>query len=208
MSEAQLPPDLESRLEGVLALEGQGYFGLPLPCSEDAHVGALVEGFAAAREAVREKLRRRLTRVHVGLLTAFAVRMASLAVREQSGQRLRLGLLAFALAGDSPDADWRDVFADFPPLEDAALRIRVDVRDAYAEATRLADGRTTRKVLAWASPPRSPWLRLLKRAKLRLVGGSWRATDSPDGFRYASVNPVSEAELIERAGEREQPRIR
>ena len=146
--------------------------------------------------------------MHVGVLTAFAVRMASLAVREQSGQRLRLGLLAFALAGDSPDSDWRDVFSAFTPLEDAGLRIRVDVRDAYAEAARLADERTTRSVLAWASPPRSPWLRLLKRAKIRLLDRSWRASDSPDGFRYVVVNPVSEAELLERLQQREPPRSR
>ncbi len=51
MSEAPLPPDLESRLEGVLTLAGQGYFGSPLPCSEDAQAVALVERFAKASEA-------------------------------------------------------------------------------------------------------------------------------------------------------------
>jgi hypothetical protein len=175
----------------------------PIPSGVDDDIAALVEQFARGDAALWEETWN-LTSSQVDVLRCFAIRMAILAVREQSVARLRVGLLAVALGGSSRGADWRDVTSGMPPLEDAGLRIRGESRPAFLEAAAIANSRTA-ILIRIASPGRYPWLCWVKRLKIRRLG-SWLAVQAPDGFRYMVRNPTSEAELIanlEKALERE-----
>jgi hypothetical protein len=192
-----LRDDLRKTLDMVLALTGSSYLVSPLPSAADDDIATLMDRFAKGDAALRDEVARSISGLHADLLMVFAIRMAILGVREQSGARLRIGLLAVALAGSSPESDWRDVFYQMPPLEDAGLRIPGDLRAAYVEAASIAKGRVA-ILIRGAFPPRHAWLRRTKRLKLRLLGGGWRAVQAPDGFRYVVTNPISEVELMDK----------
>lgn len=189
--------DLRATLDGIKSPPDNRYLAWPIPSQVDHDIAALVNQFVRGDAALREELMRSLTSPQVDRLIGFGIRMAILGVREQSVARLRLGLLAVALGGSSREADWRDVAARLPPLEDAGLRIRADSRAAYIEAASIAKDQTAILIRA-ACPPRLAALRWAKRIKLLLLGGGWRAVQAPDGFRYVVENPISEAELMKR----------
>jgi hypothetical protein len=189
--------DLRTTLDGIRSHRGERYLAWPIPSSVDDNIATLIDQFASGDALPREDLTRSLSSPQVDVLIGFGIRMAILGVREQSVARLRLGLLAVALGGSSREADWRDVAAHLPPLEDAGLRIRADSRAAYIEAASIAKDQTAILIRA-ACPPRRAALRWAKRMKLILLGGGWRAVQAPDGFRYVVGNPISEAELMKR----------
>ena len=192
---SKLLDDLRKTLDGIKSPPDNRYLAWPIPSGVDHDIAALVNQFVRGDAALREELMRSLTSPQVDRLIGFGIRMAILAVREQSVARLRLGLLAAALGGSSRQSDWRDVASDMPPFEDAGMRIRRDSRPAFLEAASIANSRTA-MLIRIASPGRHAWLRWVKRLKIRRLG-QWRAVEAPDGFRYVVRNPMSEAELIE-----------
>jgi hypothetical protein len=197
---SELPEELRARLGNILVVTGERYLESPLPDHADDEVGALVESVTAPDQSANvAALRRQLARAHIDVFAIFAHRMAMLAVREQSVARLRIGLLAYALGPGAGQADWYDVSTDLLPLSDAALRIRGDSRQAFADAARLAEGRTA-QMIRWGTPPRPRWLRWLMRARLHLPGQPWKAVEAPDGFRYVVANPMSEEEFLQKIG--------
>jgi len=186
--------DLRATLDNVKPLPDRNYLSWPLPSGVDDDISALVALCAEGDARLRYDLIHSLTRHQSEVLTGFAIRMAILGVREQSVARLRIGLLAMAFGGSSPESDWRDIMSDMPPLEDAGMRIRGDSRPAFREAASLATDRTAMSIRI-ASPPKHAWLGWAKHLKpVRM--GDWQAVQAPDGFRYVVKNPVTEAELM------------
>jgi hypothetical protein len=201
--------DLRSTLDGIKSPPDNRYLTWPIPSGVDNDIAALVDQFVTGDAGLREGLMWSLTSPQVDRLIGFGIRMAILAVREQSVARLRVGLLAVALGGSSRRSDWRDVMGDMPTFEDAGMRIRGDSRPAFLEAASIATGYTVSQIRG-AAPPRYPWLGWVKGLKIRRLG-QWRAVEAPDGFRYEVRNPRSEAELIaniEKALERESSKRR
>jgi len=180
---------------GRLAGLGRDYFGLPLPSEVDGHFAAVVAAFVDSDERFRTSLGQSLTRVQSELLMAFAIRMASLAVREDAATRLRVGLLATALASRVPDPDWRDFALQLPPIEDAASRLGESTRSAFAEAARLAP-QWMAGMLLWAAPLPSGLLRGLKRIKLHLPGATWKVIQEAAGPRYVPVRTYTEDGIL------------
>jgi hypothetical protein len=121
--------------------------------------------------------------------------MAMLAVRERSTARLRLGAQAVALAGDAPTADWRETAEALLPLRDAASRLGAIARAEFADAARLARGRTVGALRSVAH--QSALMAAMERLVTRLGMGVWKAIDAPDGFRYVPARRVSRAEVDE-----------
>lgn len=74
----------------------EGYGNWPLPCARDKEVAAFVRVLTQA-DAERPHAR------YVPVLVAFAERMATLARREGSPERLRIGLAAAGLASCTGD---------------------------------------------------------------------------------------------------------
>jgi hypothetical protein len=201
--------DLQTTLDGIESPADNRYLAWPIPSGVDNDIAGLIDRFVTGDAALREGLMRSLTSPQVDRLIGFGIRMAMLAVREQSVARLRVGLLAVAFGGSSPESDWRDVASHMPPFEDAGMRIRGESRPAFLEAASIATDHTA-IFLRIAAPPRYAWLGWAKRLKIRRLG-DWRAVQAPDGFRYEVGNPRTEAELIaniEKALERESSKRR
>jgi len=194
-NEVKLPADVYAALDSLAAEDWDGYWAWPLPHASDARVAALVEWFVAGPEPLRAALQQRVTRAHAGTLATFAVRMAALAVRERSPDRLRLGLEALALAGEADVDDWRDAVRPLFPLRDAAWRIGVDARGEFIRAAQLARSRTAGLLARFV--PRQAWLRFVERAALSAGIGPWKVVAAPDGFRYVPTHSASREEQEE-----------
>src|SRR5688572_6781417 len=175
--------------------EGYGYLDLPFRSRADDQVAVVIQRFASADEAFRDALRDRLSLSQYDVVLAFAIRMAMLAVRERSTARLRLGAQAVALAGDAPTADWRETAQALLPLRDAATRLGGDAQAVFADAARLARGRTMGALSGAADT--SALMAAMERFVTRLGVGVWKAIDAPDGFRYVPTRRVSRAEVDE-----------
>jgi len=116
--------DLRTTLDGVKSPPDNRYLAWPIPSGVDNDIAGLIDQFVTGDAALREGLMWSLTSPQADTLICFGIRMAMLAVREQSVARLRVGLLAVALGGSSRQSDWRDVMGQMPPFEDAGMRIR------------------------------------------------------------------------------------
>ena len=195
----QSPDERRGSADAVLALDGiasaivEGYLDVPLPAPADKLIAALVERFAGADDTFRDTLREELSLSHYDALLAFAARMAMLAVRECSIERLRLGVQAVALAGDAPTADWRETSLALLPLNDAAARIDSTARMEFSNAARLARGDTAHALSGVAG---QSVLRIaIERFAMRVGIGVWKAIHAPDGFRYVPTRRTSRAEV-------------
>jgi hypothetical protein len=211
----QSPDQKRASADAVLALDGiasavvQGYLDLPLPVPADDLLAALVERFAGADDAFRNALRDELSLSHYDALLTFSARMAMLAVREHSIERLRLGVQAVALAGDAPTADWRETALGLLPLSDAVARMGSTARAEFANAAHLAHGRTAHTLSGVAS--QSALRIAIDRVAMRLGIGVWKAVHAPDGFRYVPARRVSRADaetLVQRAQEARDEQLR
>jgi type II secretion system protein G len=178
----------------VAALRGS-YAQAPLPSAPDAIVESLVRRFEPDDPIRCVAIGNSLTRASEQVLTAYAIRMASLAVRERSVERLRLGLLGFALASRVPDLDWRDFLFMTSPLHDAALRLGPPARAPVLQAADLADHRVA-PVLRGIVPPPWRWLCRLRRS-LPVLGSRWRIHQDADGFRYRPTVTYTEADILQ-----------
>jgi hypothetical protein len=172
------------------------YPDAPIPHAVDAAATTVVRGFASARDAEeRAAVLGLLSGEHIYVLQNFAVRMASLAVRRRSADILRTALQAVALAGSSPESDWRDLGLPILPLRDAARRIGAD-RKLFDEAGRLAVGRTERLIRDAA--PKRTISALLEQLVGLFVKGPWTTVEDREGFRYVSTERGPDPETLMR----------
>lgn len=155
----------------------------PLPGATDEGWERLVTSFVAGDASHREALRQALDTALYQRLLHFAQRMASLAVRQQSVERLRFALLAIALAGDARGSDWRDTGIAMLPLTDAAGRLGPAGDDLFEDAARLASVRTA-TTIRLAKPRHGPWGRFVRATRAVFASADWQPTMTSDGFRY------------------------
>ncbi|HEX2203894.1 MAG TPA: hypothetical protein VHG91_11375 [Longimicrobium sp.] len=150
-----------------------GYLRQPLPAAADAPPERLARLFAGAPPEARAQMSGLVTQRVADFLLAFAERMASLAVRERSPDRLRLGLAAVALEDFRYDS--REDLLVLAPLYHAAGKIGADPRDLFDEAAALAPG-------AGADGLRS----FLRHRDLHRILDAlgYRESADADGFRY------------------------
>ncbi|MEX0832512.1 MAG: hypothetical protein WD276_01355 [Actinomycetota bacterium] len=115
-----------------------GYHDRPIPDPLDQAVSRLVQALADETLGEREQiLGSWFDTVQLGALSVFCVRMASLAVREDSSDLVLTGLLAAAFEGfreNSPDGGRRALAAAY----DAAVRVGGDPGTLFAQAASLA----------------------------------------------------------------------
>ncbi len=161
-----------------------------LACLEDACQslqGSVEPGNWWSADEGKNPLQRR----HEGLLWAFAVRMASLAVREDSLLRLRHAIRAMAVASHVPDWDPHDYFTPFQPIIDAACRITADTRPAFRDGQAIARADMQKLIAGLAPGP-------FRRIQMRLFGvpSGWRLQELPDGLRYEQRLPEGAEEVL------------
>lgn len=114
------------------------YHASSMPSELDQVIGELVQRFALAQENERVAVRTGLNRNQYEALSIFSERAATLAVRENSVDRLRMGLSAVAIGTGTGHADPRDTGGFLLILSDAGRRIGADVTAELLTASRLA----------------------------------------------------------------------
>jgi hypothetical protein len=149
-----------------------GYGLWHLPCQVDESLTEVVEMARALSPFERPAVDKAFAKDR-GILRAFAGRMATLAVRESSEQRLTAGLSALVV--ENFDDDARETTMELALLFDAARRIGVSPTTAFADA------------IAWARPQAAEQLRayLARDPGLqRIESMGYAAKSDRDGFRY------------------------
>lgn len=149
-------------------------------------VARLLRAYADAEEADRAAIRQQLDVATYHMLLIFAQFMATLAVRDSSTERLRLSLLALALAGSASVSDWRDTGIRTLPVRDAAFRLGEHSLRFFEEAAVAATPRT-RELLMLAMPSFSVWGRLAQEASRQFAQEFWRPRGIGESFSYGTV---------------------
>lgn len=156
------------------ALAGDRFYDNPqLPCDADRAVMEVVDGFTKATPAEREQFIEAVPNKDAGFFLSFAVRMATLGVREKSVTRVRQGLIAVVIENFRRDS--REDLMTLAPLNDAAGRVGADPVDLFDEAASYATPDVAEKLKTFVR--RHPDLK-----SLRVMGFS--AQDTPQGFQY------------------------
>jgi len=121
-----------------------------------------------------------LSDVSIGVLQVFAQRMAELAVRERDASLLFVGLLALVAGGlePAPDVDRRYALTRMALIYGSALTLRVDPRDLFDRAGRVAGPHGRNLLSSFPDRPggaNMPW------------AFGFRGEQGPAGFRYVEA---------------------
>jgi hypothetical protein len=150
-----------------------GYGRLPLPQLRDDEITRLLEDWLLLDPSERLASSAQVSEKQKDTLLAYSARMASLAVREKSAERIHLGLLALGI--DGWKFDWRDSVGIVCLHYDAALKLGLVPERAFEDAAAVLSLKVATELRAF--PKRSPVDRSLA------AMGYVESVDS-DGFRY------------------------
>lgn len=158
------------------AIEYKPYWESPIPSADDERIAAIIDLYHDAtpsqRDVIRTAQRDYAQAMQTcGLLTCFAYRMATLAVRRRSEAILTRALLAVVICSDWSHADPRDCGAFIGPLlAYCSLVIGADRDRLYGLAHQAAKSQWAKTVTArW--PDDSDPDELLRKSTYRAVGG-------------------------------------
>jgi hypothetical protein len=157
----------------VIEDQTRRFYQQPIPCELDHKVSNLVR---LVRGASQPALLAFLAHDKEGFswrLLVFADRMASLAVRENSRDRVLEGLHALIVGYK---VDMRDAIAVMAVLHDAATKVGASPDELFLEAAALGDNSAARAIAEFTK--RTPNNKSLK------VFPSYKEGKDKDGFRY------------------------
>ena len=120
----QTSPSLADTLVQLEQSRVRDYYAMPMPSPLDEAVAALARRYSQAPAAERTAIDARISLEHSYGFLIFAERMAALAVRERSVERVRDGLLGLAL--EHFRLDLREDLMVFSLLHHSARRIGAD----------------------------------------------------------------------------------
>jgi hypothetical protein len=109
-----------------------GYGPLPIPQERDELITKLIRAWMSLDDASRKESVCEITERQVPVLLAYSERMASLAVRENNGDLLVLGLIAIGL--DGWRYDWRENLIILALHYDAAKRLGISPEIIFGKA--------------------------------------------------------------------------
>jgi hypothetical protein len=151
----------------------RGYPKDKIPNDRDRQITDLLREWCGLDELSRRRSEQQLDETKLEILGAYAGRMASLAVRQQDPEILRLALVALALRKDS--GDWRDGVPMLALCYDAAERLSLHPEDAFEAAAQFQSQRGKEVLRKFYS--RKPEDRSLKSMLYHIETGD-------EGFRY------------------------
>jgi hypothetical protein len=165
--------DIKKVLSLSLDTSSKAYSKQPIPSELDLALIELVDAFRKANPLRRFLIKRRVSDQHSAILWVFSERMASLAVRERSTDRVLQGLSGLALEGCQED--YRDCVIRLAPLYDAALKIGASPNELFKKAASYGSGEAGKLILNY-----------LKRTPENLTLGAmgYSEGETEDGFRY------------------------
>jgi hypothetical protein len=156
------------------------YFWNAIPDPLDLEISRFIDRFTVSPDSERVEAAEVFTDKQALMLDAFAVRMASLAVRRGSIAPIKWGLVALTL--DCGKFDDRETIPSLPPLYDAALRIEVDSRALFESVAALA------RVYCGAFVAHLGQFHDLPHKTRSLFAARVVASTDADGFRYDSIS--------------------
>lgn len=165
--------DIKRILSLSLDTSSRAYSQQRIPSELDAALIELVDAFRRGNPMSRFLIKRRLSDQHSAILWAFSERMASLAVRERSKERVVQGLTGLVLEGCKED--WRDCIIRLAPLYDAAVKVGAPPDELFREAASYAGGEARKLLLEY--PKRTP-------ENLSIEAMGYSEGETEDGFRY------------------------
>lgn len=164
--------NLDESLAGVAAMDTRAYYASKIPDERDEQIAALVRSIAALpaeeRAGCSESLK---TSKVMRRLETYVRRMAALAVREKSEQRLRDALTALALNG----CENRELYMMLSLAQRSAEKLGLDGAALLRDAARFSQPNDAARLLQYAA---------LDPANKRIEAQGWREVEGPDGFDY------------------------
>lgn len=151
------------------------YFRLPLPAPIDEQIGQIVDRFMAAPPEQRELFLAALDKPQRSLLGIFGHREATLAMRTESRERLRRGLVGTAVANQLLDRGSIDAALAVP--HHIARKMGVNTVDLFDEAAQVVRGEIGDYLWVYG-----------RRSDIGLRKFGWREIKTPDGVKY-KVSP-------------------
>ncbi len=169
---------VKAAFDEIAADQTPKYAFQPIPCELDSKIDRLISLFRHAPVNERQYFFEFAGEKFSWLLIVFAERMATLAVRKQSRDKVLEGLLALIL--EDYRVDPRDNLTRLAVLYDAATRIGVSPDEIFSEAARFANNSVAQSITEF--PSRRPADRSLK-------AFFYKAVDGPNGFTYEESYP-------------------
>jgi len=163
---------LDSARAALGGLTTIAYYQQPLPSPVDAQLADIVSAFTGWPRASRERFMDALTGPERALFGVFGHRAATLSVRSQVPEQLRLGLIAAAIANYAiPEK--RDVDVGLSVFYHCAQKLGVAPRVVFDEAAEFAAADMAERMKSFG-----------RREDVTLQRYGWREIRTPEGVRY------------------------
>ena len=163
------------------------YWADKLPSTIDTKIAKICTLYMQASSIQRQVLSSSLTRRTSFNLSAFAIRMAMLSVRQRGEDMLLDGLVALVIGLDWLDTDVREVLMDLSVIYNSAAKIGDPDHLFHTVVQYAVEERTKRVILSYIT--RSP-----EDKQIETMG--WQEIDGPNGLIYRfGQQPIPEGHL-------------
>lgn len=163
-------------LEGALAITSRttavAYYAMPLPSPVDDALAEIASAFSAWSPHLREQFQEALDTRRRGLFGIFGHRAATLAVRRNDPDLLRLGLIGSAIANYEISPN-RKVDTALAIFHHCARKLELEPRELFEDVARLAADEIARYLRTFG-----------RREDVALKQYGWREIRTTDGIRF------------------------
>jgi hypothetical protein len=163
---------LETALAVLQGVNVVDYYQLALPDPLDETLFGIVSAYSALPGPQRERFVAALSPQQRSLLGVFGHRAATLSVREQDPERLRIGLVANAIA-NTVIPEKRNVDVALAVFHHCAQRLALDPVALFDEAAELATDEAAARMRAFG-----------RRSDVTLQQYGWREMRTAEGVRF------------------------
>lgn len=148
------------------------YYAAPLPAPTDDALAEIVSAFTAWPAPVRERFLANLPDDRRGIFAIFGHRAATLALRREDAELLRLGLVGNVIA-NTPIPPNRNVDTALAVFYHCAQKLELETAELFDEAARFADAEMAAALKTFG-----------RRAGVTLNQFGWRVIRTEEGVRY------------------------
>lgn len=163
---------LQSAQAALAGLNSVGYYQQPLPSAVDDRLSEVVSAFTGLPRLQRQHFMAALSPQERSLFGLFGHRAATLSVRGEEREKLRLGLVAAAIANyEIPQK--RDVDVALAVFYHCAQKLGANPREVFDDAAEFAAGEMAARLRAFG-----------RREDITLKQFGWREIRTQEGVRY------------------------
>jgi hypothetical protein len=151
-----------------------------LPSHATASIEKLIDVFARANPAERERIVKKVERSFAFVFSGYAQRAAEESVRRRAPELLMRGLIALAI--EDARVDWRDTLPFLAFLYNSARKLRVNASELFRDAARIACPRFRRLIESFI---------IRDEASRSVESFHYKESGEGDSFSYVHVEPSS-----------------